>query len=391
MRKSKVLFSGFGVIFACAGLALIGLRAQDAAPNVVPEILMNAAKTYGITKSGVPPWRLRFEFQTYEDAGETPRSGTFEEAWKSADLRMERYGGPLSPQSIYWTANGVFQTGNSGPIPFAQDLLRNEIVNPMMSPEFLDHFAASPDRSILVEDRAVDGDSVRCFRLQVKARDSGAPDPRFISDYCFASDGSLRLYTAGTPVASEASFSNFINFQGHLIPKDVKLKLEGKVIATAHVDGIEELGSSDEAELQPPPNARPWAPFPPPGPTSGIVGAPAANSNPVTEMTQRTRVLAAPPRKINISAGVAVGMLESKVDPVYPEEARAARVSGTVVLQATINTQGMVEEVRVVSGPAMLQQAALDAVKQWRYRPYLLNSTPVQVQTTVNVIFSMSE
>ena len=90
-----------------------------------------------------------------------------------------------------------------------------------------------------------------------------------------------------------------------------------------------------------------------------------------------------------LSAGVAVGMLLQKTQPVYPPIAKAARVSGTVVLQATISKTGTIENLRVISGPAMLQQAALDAVKTWRYRPYLLNNEPVEVETTVNVIFKL--
>ena len=101
------------------------------------------------------------------------------------------------------------------------------------------------------------------------------------------------------------------------------------------------------------------------------------------------QVKAAAPKKVNISAGVAVGMLISKVQPVYPPIAKAARVSGTVVLQATISKTGSIENLRVISGPAMLQQAAMDAVKTWRYKPYLLNNEPVEVETTVNVIFSL--
>jgi len=92
---------------------------------------------------------------------------------------------------------------------------------------------------------------------------------------------------------------------------------------------------------------------------------------------------------VNISAGVAVGMLLSKTPPIYPPIAKAARVSGTVVLQATISKTGSIENLHVVSGPAMLQQAAMDAVKTWRYRPYLLNNEPVEVDTTVNVIFTL--
>ncbi|MGA7342857.1 MAG: energy transducer TonB, partial [Terracidiphilus sp.] len=101
------------------------------------------------------------------------------------------------------------------------------------------------------------------------------------------------------------------------------------------------------------------------------------------------QVKAAPPKKVNISAGVAVGMLLQKTQPIYPPIAKAARVSGTVVLQATISKQGTITNLRVVSGPAMLQSSALDAVRTWRYRPYLLNNEPVEVETTVNVIFTL--
>jgi len=72
-----------------------------------------------------------------------------------------------------------------------------------------------------------------------------------------------------------------------------------------------------------------------------------------------------------------------------PPIAKAARVSGTVVIQATISKSGTIENLKVISGPAMLQQSALDAVRSWRYRPYLLNNDPVEVETTINVIFTL--
>ncbi|MGA2572010.1 MAG: energy transducer TonB [Terracidiphilus sp.] len=95
------------------------------------------------------------------------------------------------------------------------------------------------------------------------------------------------------------------------------------------------------------------------------------------------------PEKVSISAGVSAGLLLQKTEPIYPPIAKAARVSGTVVLQATISAAGTVEDLHVVSGPALLQQAALDAVKDWRYRPYLLSNQPVEVETTVYVIFTL--
>jgi TonB family protein len=96
------------------------------------------------------------------------------------------------------------------------------------------------------------------------------------------------------------------------------------------------------------------------------------------------------PRKVAASAAVMMALLNHKVTPTYPPAAVAARVSGTVALQATIDTEGHVEQLKVVSGPYMLRQAALDVVKFWRYKPYLLNNEPVEVETMVNVVFKLS-
>jgi TonB family protein len=96
------------------------------------------------------------------------------------------------------------------------------------------------------------------------------------------------------------------------------------------------------------------------------------------------------PRRVVVSAGVAASMLKTKIDPAYPAEALKNHVSGMVVLHATISTKGNVEALRVISGPASLQQAALDAVRQWTYRPYLLNNRAVEVETTINVVFAPS-
>jgi TonB family protein len=96
------------------------------------------------------------------------------------------------------------------------------------------------------------------------------------------------------------------------------------------------------------------------------------------------------PKTLNVSGSVMAGRAISKTPPVYPRFARDARVDGTVVLHATISKAGAISNVSVISGPQMLRQAALDAVKTWRYKPYLLNNEPVEVETTVNVIFVLN-
>ncbi len=84
------------------------------------------------------------------------------------------------------------------------------------------------------------------------------------------------------------------------------------------------------------------------------------------------------------------GNLIHKVQPVYPPLARAARIQGAVVIRAIISRNGTIENLQTLSGHPMLVGAALDAVRQWRYRPYILNGDPVEVETQVTVNFSLS-
>jgi periplasmic protein TonB len=118
-------------------------------------------------------------------------------------------------------------------------------------------------------------------------------------------------------------------------------------------------------------------------------GIPGGVGNIFSERSAAPIVRQAPQGPAHVSSGVMAGQLIYKVTPLYPAIAVAVRAEGTVVLQAMISKSGTIENLRVVSGPPMLQQAAMDAVKQWRYRPYALDGQAVEVETTVNVVFSM--
>jgi protein TonB len=84
------------------------------------------------------------------------------------------------------------------------------------------------------------------------------------------------------------------------------------------------------------------------------------------------------------------GNLIYRAQPIYPPLARAARIQGTVLLRAIISRTGTIENLQMISGHPMLVGAAMDAVRQWRYRPYILNGDPVEVETQVTVKFSLS-
>ena len=96
------------------------------------------------------------------------------------------------------------------------------------------------------------------------------------------------------------------------------------------------------------------------------------------------------PQRVRISQGVTRGLLLHRVEPPYPTLARQARMQGEVILSAVISATGEIENLELVSGHPMLVPAAIAAVRQWRYKPYLLNGQPVEVETTITVIFQLS-
>lgn len=98
----------------------------------------------------------------------------------------------------------------------------------------------------------------------------------------------------------------------------------------------------------------------------------------------------APVQQVRVSGALQAARLIHRVEPVYPILARQARVSGTVELAGVIGTNGQIRELRVLNGPALLVQTALDAVRQWIYQPTQLGGKPVEVITTISVIFRLN-
>ncbi len=132
---------------------------------------------------------------------------------------------------------------------------------------------------------------------------------------------------------------------------------------------------------------------------SGVVGdvpggIPGGTPNGVMRSIISSTLPAVPkvakPTRVRVSQGVTQGLLLRKVNPTYPALARAARVQGSVLLQAEISKTGDIENLHLISGHPMLAPAAIEAVKQWKYKPYVLNGEPVDVETQITVNFTLS-
>ena len=146
------------------------------------------------------------------------------------------------------------------------------------------------------------------------------------------------------------------------------------------------------------------APPPPVGTTSGVVGgvpggmvggAPGGVFGELLNKASSVPVLAKSPvptpvKRMRIASRVAEANLIHDVAPQYPPQAGRARIEGTVVLMAVIGTDGTVKDVRIESGLPILTQAAIDAVKQWRYKPYMIDGEPVEVDSRITINFTLS-
>ncbi|MFZ3214661.1 MAG: energy transducer TonB [Candidatus Acidiferrales bacterium] len=116
------------------------------------------------------------------------------------------------------------------------------------------------------------------------------------------------------------------------------------------------------------------------GVLGGIIGGSGGGMPPPPKAT---------PSRIRVGGNVAAAKLIRQVTPLYPPIAKTAHVSGTIILHAVIAKDGTIQELTYISGPPLLMRNAMDAVRQWRYNPTLLNGEPVEVDTTISVVFTL--
>lgn len=134
-------------------------------------------------------------------------------------------------------------------------------------------------------------------------------------------------------------------------------------------------------------------------PAKGVVGSvpggippgePGGISNANNSAAPPGHPLIPVPQRVRVSAAVEAALLLKKVPPQYPPEAKAKHIEGTVLLHAFIDTQGNVAHLELISGHPLLAPAAIEAVKQWKYKPYLLNNEAIEVETQIKVDFTLS-
>ncbi len=142
------------------------------------------------------------------------------------------------------------------------------------------------------------------------------------------------------------------------------------------------------------PSVQPKAQSPAPEPEQApdLSAVPAGSDNAALSglvNTNAVNATKAPQQTLRISQGVSQGLIIKKVQPTYPEQARQMGLEGRVELQANISKTGSITGVKQISGDATLGRAAMDAVRQWKYKPYYLSGVPVEIQTQITVNFKL--
>lgn len=338
-------------------LAALG---QDSKPSG-PASLKNPADVFALAEpfydfnaTELKPWHLKASYQLFDENGASEQ-GTYEYWWVSPAVNRSTWMRSNGTHTDWHTADGRHAYQGSGESPSLFEYkLQSALISPLPDASELDPAKFRLDREMI----EIGGVKHPCImvipHMPQHAQMQIVPLGMFPT-YCF--DPKLPLlrisYSFGTVTVL---FSRFVEMQNHYLAKEIEINEGKRRILSATVDSVTTLSPADAA-LTPSADAK----FPKTGP-------------------------------VDLVPAVAQGFILKKQVPVYPQDAKDARVSGEVVLHAIIGRDGKVHDLKVVSAPwPSLAASALLSVSHWQYKPYLLDGEPVEVDTTINVIYRLGQ
>jgi TonB family protein len=351
--SSKV--SALMILALVASILLFPAQAAAApvptAPAISPEVttpedprtrIALAERVNGLHGLDIP-WHLKATYQVFTKDGTTGDAGTYEE-WRVSEnqYRLALHSPSLSVEE-YGTPHGVFRVGQ-------RDWPREPLssITRMIAGPTFPHISA--DTVFENYQQSFGAKKVPCTAITKRSFQTTLKDS---PSYCFSPANAVLLHASSSHAANQTVLEHIRSLRGHYLAYDMKVYLDGKPWLKIHVESLAGLSRAGLSALTVP-----------------------AGASPVTPRIRLTEQ--APDRLIN------------KVDPAYPLNARLDRLQGTVVLNALIDKEGHVAWVRALAGPDRLQQPSLDAVKQWVYKPYVLDGQPVEVETEINLVFVFS-
>jgi TonB family protein len=308
--------------------------------------LQRAVAASTIDTASTKPWHLKLEVQLYNEAGKPSGTEALEEWWAADNKDKRVFSGQFAGTELR-NEDGLFRSHDVNGWPYVAEQIRDILVHPLRLSDLAD---GTPE----LRKQTFSKVPLECIMLDQPIKGLKSPPLGLFPTYCLdPGKDSLRM---SFEFGSELAVRNRIGkFQGVEIPVDLTLAENGVTAARAHVAALETF-TPDAALFVPGPDVEK-----------------------VKTGTAR------------ISSGVMQGQILTRGQPHYPESARMNHISGTVVLRAIIRRDGHIRTLQVMSSPDPdLAVAALAAVRQWTYKPYLLNGEPTEVDTTVVVNFNLN-
>jgi len=307
-----------------------------------------ASKANGLEDDSLRPWHIKANYEEFDENGNSTGTGAFEEWWVGHDKWKRSYRSSRFTQIEYKTPDGHQFVKPAGAAPWPDSLVALELIDDMPGSSEMEE--STPE----LREQRFGKNKLSCVMFSQPLQKVKVPLGVFPT-YCFERS-SVVLRVGWFDGDVQAVFNKIIAFQGRFIPKEISLSKGAKPLVKIDLESLNTIPASEIAAL-----------------TFPQLISPNAGRESVDV-----------PRE-EISATRLKGPI-----PVYPQEAKQKRIQGKVVLKALIGTDGHVQRLRVVSSPdPSLSIAALEAVQQWIYKPYLRNDEPVTVNTTLNVVFWM--
>ncbi len=344
------------LLLALSLAAAAQVPGQTAATTLAPlpkdsrELLAMAAPLYDFNSPALKPWHLKATYQVYDRNVKPTEQGTYEYWWASPNVYRSTWTSPNGTHTDWYTAGGkhMSQTAGGRLNFFAKDLQR-ALFSPLPTAFDLDPARIRLD----LEDLTSGNAKFPCiWVMPLQAPPENLPH-RTPPTYCF--DPIVpALRSSSTFWGGTTQFNKIGKVQGRFLPQEIVVSLPEQKVLSATADSANGLSPTDPV-FTPPPDA-----------------------TPVTT------------EKLEVGATITAGALLKKVKPDYPVSAKALGLQGTVVLLATIGEDGKTHDLFVIQSPSdSLAAAAIEAVSDWEYKPYLFNGKPVEVETTINVIFTL--
>ena len=335
-----------GLVFLATALWSFGQSVYDASPSIAPRAVLAAvARYYDFMDSNLKPWHLKVNYQLDNDLGRPSAQGTFEYWWASPKVYRSTWTRGNTVHSEWHTADGRSLSLTAGEsLGIYEHWLKTALLSPLPTASDLD-----PGKSIVIDHTsASSGGHSRCFMIVPSEITEVAAKKLLFGtypEYCINKVKPILLgyYQFGIIMVRCV---NFVQFQGKSLPRELGLIEGSRELLSAKVESAETISGTDPAFI------------------------PAKDAIPVHA------------DRIELSPAVASGLLENGTAP----SKRKNGAQGNVILKTTIGPDGRVQDVRLVSAPSpSLALSAFGTLKDWKFKPYLVDGMPSVIETMVHL------